>query len=343
MRYLAFTLFAMGLVIAAEIGVLWIQSEELRQTSDKNLVWLGWGLSNSIAYVFMLTMPFAFYLAHTEKFSLPYFLGASAMLVAVVFTFSRGSLIVAVPMFVAGTIFSCLFAKNKLPLWISAGVILALFVVVIVCYREQLYDTLNFYIEQGFNDRGRFSLWKEGWKAFLSAPVFGVGMFYRFGELLNSFTWFHNTLIHFLATGGIVGIGTYLFHRVQTVIMYCKKPSVDRLFAGVAILCLLANSMLDVAMSAQNMIMFYGIILAFSEKDLLYHSGKIDAAGEEITDPQMQLEAAAAARNGLIFATEKRSKMRRLRLPRLLFRTSFPRRTRSVRRRSSPTASSLPR
>ncbi len=308
MRYLAFTLFAMGLVIAAEIGVLWIQSEELRQTSDKNLVWLGWGLSNSIAYVFMLTMPFAFYLAHTEKFSLPYFLGASAMLVAVVFTFSRGSLIVAVPMFVAGTIFSCLFAKNKLPLWISAGVILALFVVVIVCYREQLYDTLNFYIEQGFNDRGRFSLWKEGWKAFLSAPVFGVGMFYRFGELLNSFTWFHNTLIHFLATGGIVGIGTYLFHRVQTVIMYCKKPSVDRLFAGVAILCLLANSMLDVAMSAQNMIMFYGIILAFSEKDLLYHSGKIDAAGEEITDPQMQLEAAAAARNGLIFGDGKKVK-----------------------------------
>lgn len=307
MRYLAFTLFAMGLVIAAEIGVLWLQNEELRQTGNKSLVWLGWGLSNAIAYVFMLTMPFAFYLAHTEKFSLPYFLGASAMLVAVIFTFSRGSLVVALPMYVAGTIFSCLFARNKLPLWISAGVILAVAVVVMVCYREELYNVLNFYIEHGLNDSGRFALWKEGWEAFLSAPVFGVGMFYRFGEVLNSFTWFHNTIIHFLATGGIVGLGSYIFHRVQTAIMYCKKPSVDRLFAGVAILCLLANSMLDVAMSAQNMVIFYSIILAFSEKDLLYHSGKIDASGEEITDPQKQLEAAAAARNGLIFGDGKKT------------------------------------
>ncbi|MCI9031793.1 MAG: hypothetical protein HFK09_04645 [Clostridia bacterium] len=308
MRYLAFTLFAMGLVIAAEIGVLWLQNEELRQTGNKSLVWLGWGLSNAIAYVFMLTMPFAFYLAHTEKFSLPYFMGASAMLVAVIFTFSRGSLIVALPMYVAGTIFSCLFARNKLPLWISAGIIFAISVVVIVCYREQLYNVLNFYIERGLNDSGRFELWKEGWEAFLSAPVFGVGMFYRFGEVLTSFTWFHNTIIHFLATGGIVGLGSYIFHRVQTVVMYCKKPSVDRLFAGFAILCLLANSMLDVAMSIQNMVMFYGIILAFSEKDLLYHCGKIDANGEEITDPQKQLEAAAAARNGLIFGEGKKVK-----------------------------------
>ena len=311
MRYLAFVFFAMGIVIAAEIGVLWLQNEELRLTGNKSLVWLGWGLSNAIAYVFMLTLPFSFYLVHTEKFSLPYFLGASAMLVAVIFTFSRGSLIVALPLYVAGTIFSCLFAKNKFPLWISSGIILAASIVVIINFREQLINTLNFYIEHGLDDSGRFKLWEEGWEAFLRYPVFGVGQLYRFGELLHSLTWFHNTIIHFLATGGIVGLGGYLCHRFETVVLCVKKPSIDRAFAGIAILCLLINSMLDVAMSAQNMIMFYSIILAFCEKDALYFTGKIDGCGNDITDPLMQLEATAAARNGLVFEVKNKPFKRR--------------------------------
>lgn len=289
MRYLAFVMFFMGLLISAELGLLYMVTPELRATFNKNLVWLGWGLSNAIAFIFMLTIPFGFYLTYKAKFSLLYFLGTTIMLLAVIFTFSRGSLIIAVPLYVAGTIFVCLFAKNRLPLWIASGIFLICAAVVVISYREQLIKMLNFYIETGLNDRGRFDLWKEGFEAWLSSPVFGVGLMYRYGDKFNTFTWFHNTLIHFLATGGIVGIATYLYHRVQTIIMFLKKMSMERLFAGVAIACLLVNSLLDVAMSCQHIILFYGIILAFCEKDMLFTLGKIDENGNE-TDEKEQAE-----------------------------------------------------
>lgn len=293
-RYLAYVMFIMGLLISAELGVLYLRSEALRKTFDKGLVWLGWGLSNAIAFIFMLTIPFGFFLTHTSKFSLPYFLGTAVMLLAVVFTFSRGSLIIAVPLFVAGTIFVCLFAKNRLPLWIAAGVMLIIGVVIVISYREQLIKMLNFYIETGLNDRGRFDLWEEGLQVWLAQPIFGVGLMYKYGETFTSTFWFHNTLIQFLATGGLVGLSTYLYHRVQTVIMLVKKMSVERLFIGAAIACLLANSMLDVAMSCQHIIIFYGVILAFAEKDMLFCTGEIDENGQS-TEGKGQSQQAAAA------------------------------------------------
>ena len=280
MRYLAFIFFIMGLLIVAEMGVLYIRLPELRATGDKDLVWLGWGLSNAIGFLFMLTIPFGFYLTHTEKISLPYYLGTSLMLIAVVATFSRGSLVIALPLFVAGSIFVCLFARSKKQLWVMAAILLAGAIVVVVVYREWLLQKLNFYIETGFKDRGRFELWLHCLESFLRAPVFGRGLMFEFAEYFKTFFWAHNTPLQFLTTGGIVGLGTYLFHRVQTGILFFKKPTTDRLFAGLAVLCLLVNSLLDVAMSCQHVVIFYAVILAFSEKDLLFKTGKIDANGE---------------------------------------------------------------
>lgn len=285
MRYLAFVMFVMGLLVSMEMGMLYIRSEELRTTFEKAYVYLGWAKSNSIAYVLLMPMAFGFYLVHTEKFSLPYFVGVSLMLIAVIFTFSRGSLIIALPMYVAGTIFTCLFAKNRLPIWIAGAIVAVFAVIVIVWFRERLLRMLNSYIEIGFDNNGRFDMWKEGWECFLRYPIFGEGLMYRFGDR-GGFYWFHNTIIHFLATGGFVGVATYLFHRVQTVLMFCKKLSVERMFAGIAVLALLVNGLLDVPMSMQYMLVFYSTILAFCEKDTLFHLGKIDENGEEITAPK---------------------------------------------------------
>lgn len=268
MRYFAFIMFGLGMLIAAEMGVLYLTDGELSTTFAKNLVVLGWAKNNSVAFVLLMPIVFAFYLAYTEKLSIVYYLGALSMLVAVVFTFSRASLVVALPIFVAGTIFLCLYARNKLPVWIAAGLLLVFATVLVGAYRDRLIIMLNFYLEAGIGDSGRFLIWKEGLKCFLSAPIFGVGFMYRFGDM-GSFYWFHNTVIHFIATGGLVGIGTYVFHRVQTAIMFIKKPTVARSFAGIALVALLANSMLDVAMSIQYMLVIYSVMLAFCEHDAL--------------------------------------------------------------------------
>lgn len=284
LRYLAFNFFIMGLLVAAELGILYILVPELHGGGDvKGYVRLGWGISNSIAFTFMLSMPFGFYLSYKEKHPLPYFLGTAAMLIAVIFTYARAALIIAVPLFVAGTIFLCLFAKRRLGVWIVTGIAVVGAIIIAVNYRGWLLEKLNFYITAGFKDHGRFTLWKECLEAFLVTPVFGEGLYWKYGEVSwGSFFWAHNTPLQMLATCGLFGLLAYLFHRVQTVIMFVRKPTCERLFAGLAVLCLVVNSLLDVAMSCQNIILYYGILLAFAEKDYMCSTGVLDENGRPI-------------------------------------------------------------
>ena len=290
MKYLAQCMVFMGLLISAELAFLYILTPELHGVvPSKGYILLGWGNSNSIAFTTLLAIPFAFWLAWKEKYSLLYFLAATVMFTAIFFTYARGSLIVAGPMYIVGTIFLCIKAKKRLGIWIVTGCLIVAVVVVAICFRGWLMDKLHIYIENGIKDRGRFRLWKLALEGFLAAPIFGSGLYYRYGIETSLFFWAHNTVLQILSTAGLVGIGVYLFHRVQTVIMFVKKPTSARLFAGFAVLGILISGMFDMTMICQNIILYYGIILAFSEKDFLFRTGKMNENGEWIADKDLPL------------------------------------------------------
>lgn len=285
MRYLAQCMFIMGLLISVELAFLYIRNSELHGVlSYKESILLGWGNSNSIAFTTLLALPFAFWLAYKEKYGWAYFLGATVMLVAILFTYARGSLVVALPMYVVGTVFLCVKARKKMGIWIVTGILVIMGIILAIWCREWLRERLNIYIINGTNDRGRFRLWEMSWEAFTSSPVFGSGLYYKFGFEPSNYFWAHNTVLQLLATCGIFGIGAYLFHRIQTIIMFVKKPTMARLFIGLAILGILLSGMVDVVMISQNIILYYGILLACAEKDYMCSVGAIDEEGEPISE-----------------------------------------------------------
>ncbi|MBD5132691.1 MAG: O-antigen ligase family protein [Clostridiales bacterium] len=281
MRYLAQCMVVMGLLISVELAFLYMLNSDLHGiVPDKVYILLGWGNSNSIAFTTLLCLPFAFWLAWKEKYSLLYFLAATVMFTAIFFTYARGSLIVAGPMYLVGTVFLCFVAKRRLGIWIAAGCLLIAAIIMVFCFKDWMLDKLHIYIENGVKDRGRFRLWNLALDGFKAAPVFGSGLYFKYGVDESSlFYWAHNTILQIMATLGIFGLAAYLFHRVQTVYMCVKKPTSARLFAGLAILGILIAGMFDMVMICQNIILYYGIILAFAEKDFLCSIGKMDENG----------------------------------------------------------------
>lgn len=86
---------------------------------------------------------------------------------------------------------------------------------------------------------------------FLKAPIFGMG-FYYLKDLDAGFVgldiipkMYHNTILQMLGACGAVGLATYLFHRVQTVISFFKNITLERVYLAFTCGILLIVSLFD--------------------------------------------------------------------------------------------------
>ncbi len=271
--FLARTCFVAGLVISIQLYLTYfLNTPFIESNFAKGQLHNGWAMSNHIGAALYLGLPMAFWLMTKRKNSWLYFIGATGMLFACVFTKSRGSLLMVAPVYVAGVIYACVKGINrKLNLIMASGTLVVVVLVAVVKWDEVL-KILSFFIENGLNDRGRFELWSEGISAFAEHFWFGVGIRYKYEQYFYSFTFFHNSLIQYAAAGGIFGIFTYWLHRCQTLTLFTHNFSEKRLFLGVAILGILAISLLDNPMMYPYTIFYYMTYLVFAERDE-YESG----------------------------------------------------------------------
>lgn len=270
LRYFAYICLVQGVMVCVQLcGAYLFNKEFIASNYAKGTLYLGWGISNHIAETIFRCMPFCFYLVCTEeKHNWYYFTVAVLMLVAVIFTYSRASLLLAVPTFVLCCILCCIFGRNRKQTVLCGLVFLAGLAVAMVAVRDYLRTVLHFFADKGFSDNGRFILWEEAVDWFLRYPVFGGGIRCHYDLPGSHFVYFHNTLLQFAATGGVVGIGAYLFHRMQTVALFTQKLTIDRAFLGVLAGSILVLSLLDYfVMSAPTQI-YLCFALSMAEWDL---------------------------------------------------------------------------
>jgi hypothetical protein len=62
-----------------------------------------------------------------------------------------------------------------------------------------------------------------------------------------------------------VGLGAYLLHRVQTVVLLIRNRSRENIFIACSVLVLLITSMFDCHMFNVGPVLFYSMALAFVE------------------------------------------------------------------------------
>lgn len=274
LTYYAVAVMAAGIVMCAALAECYLFNKPFIEsgfTSKAELV-AGWGISNNIGAAVLQAIPLTFFLAcKEEKFAWFYYLVAVIMEVCIVFTFSRAALLISVPVFGACVIVSCFKARNRKQMWIVTGALAVAGIAGLIVMFDKIMGMMSFYLENGFNDRGRFSIYKKGFEFFAKYPIFGVGLHHT--DLTQGIThsyFFHNTPIQFLAAGGIVGILTYTFYRVETVRLFTRKLTLDRVFLGLTVAGIVFTALLDTGFMRFFSQVFTVSALLFSERDLDY-------------------------------------------------------------------------
>ena len=277
-NYFSMVGITIGLVLMAEIAIIYFTKNIIIAGKIyRGYIYSGWGNYNNIAALLTMMVPFAFHLAfNTRRLGLFLFL-AMLFCGGVLACCSRASILVCLIVCVLCVIILLMGSKNKLPVSIFILSILLTLFALFCIFKEQIINLFGELIATGFDSAPRILGYKQGIAQFLDSPIFG-GSFYPTDPDLYSWSsvdsfiaffpprW-HNTFIQMLASCGIVGLGAYLYHRVQTIILLWKNRSYKNIFIFISILALLLTSLLDCHFFNIGPALFYSTALAFMEKD----------------------------------------------------------------------------
>ena len=284
-EYIAFIGLVMGFVVSAEVGFIYLTEDIIQNgvIGDRYLIQTGWGCYNNIGAIISMSIPFAFYFASRKSGSAAFLAVACFLFIVVVFTGSRGSLLGAIFAFVTSFIYTFIKCENKREFRIASFVLFAVLIAGAWVAREKLEGIFQ-NIPNIFNniggsvtvgDSGRLDYYKNGIQVYLKNPIFGQS-FYPMEEDLCSFSvvpefisffpprW-HSTLIQMMASCGTVGILAYLYHRLSTIVLYCKKCTKNNTYLFFCAGTLVGMSLLDCHFFNVGPVLFYSTVLAVAE------------------------------------------------------------------------------
>ena len=282
--YFAYIGLITGFVVVFELAWVYLTEDIIIDGVVERInICTGWGTYNNMGAIIALAVPFAFYFACKKRHSGIYLLLALLLMIGVVFSCSRNSMICAAITFIISYIYTFIKAKNKKEFRILSLVLVVVFIVCELIFFEStkeifenvpnIADVIDGNVV--FNDSGRVVIYVEGWKAFLRNPIFGQ-TFYSFDYDLCDFSevdqfsaffpprW-HNTFIQLLASCGLIGFWAYLYHRYKTIKLFVKKRTQINIYIGIYIFTLLCLSMFDCHFFNVGPTLMYSMALAVME------------------------------------------------------------------------------
>lgn len=267
MRYIAYVSMLVAFVILGELCDLYLTSDEIFRDGEivKDRVYLGWGIWNLVGVAISMLIPAIFYGAMNNKYPYLYFFVATLALFGAVLTLSRNALIFASLSYAACALIGCFKGKNQRGFRIITGAGIVIVLLGFAVLFDKIKTLLSDFFERGFDNNGRFDLWRQGIDNFLSAPIFGSG-FYGYGDYALAHgplpKMAHNTLIELLSATGAVGFLSYLYYRVKSFIPVFRRPTLVKTMAALSILVILLSSLLDNFVFNVYPMFYYSILLA---------------------------------------------------------------------------------
>lgn len=277
-RAWAYPFFAIGCGLLFEVIDMYVRSGILQDPSlNRGVLQVGWGMYNNVGCALAMCLPAAFYLALKEKHGWVFTLVGCVQAAGLLFTQSRSSILFGGILGVAALVVllaKCEKRARKFHL-IVLGAGLAIAAILVAVMWDKFVGVFKSMIDLTFgNDpsNARGPIYEEGWRHFRSAPSFGVGFYqctaYRWGDLPETAFLprrYHNTVIQLLASGGIFAVGCYILHRVETLVLFFRKPTVEKVFIALSVGALLLTSMVECHLFSLGPGMLYGTLLAFAE------------------------------------------------------------------------------
>jgi O-antigen ligase len=263
--YLLKMMLILGIVVSLQVLIFYLRVEDIAVALELKQIHLGWGMSNYVATYLIMFTAITFYYIKTAKIKIIWVFVAIFEMVMLVFTESRGGMV----MFAAilPLLFLALLWKDKY--WwkyvLSFGIgAVGLWIFAILNY--DLVTSAFFRFENLlFDDSGRFEIYVDAIEKFKANPIFGGGIFVRQGATV--FNMYHNTILHVLATTGLVGFTGLMIQFWNQFKTTLGKFKVNNIFLAISLLGANLHGMVDnVYFLPQYMILLI-IIVAVKENE----------------------------------------------------------------------------
>jgi O-antigen ligase len=242
---------------------------------QRNSIYTGWGMYNNMGLMLAMMIPYAFCLATKYRRGWIGTVAGSAYWVCVLLTCSRSSILGATLIYGVCVFFMLYYARNRRHNTIALISVTIAVLLALLLFHDQLIRLFSDLLHRGLDPNHRDEIFYEGWKLFAQKPIFGNSFFspgykpwaWSTIEGFNTFfppRW-HNTIVQLAASCGIVGLGAYILHRVQTFRLFLLHRTKENSFIACSILVLLGCGLFDCHFFNIGPVLFYSMALAFAE------------------------------------------------------------------------------
>ncbi len=250
---------------------------------NRDMLSLTWGPATIIGGVLIPPVAAAVYLMRTRKYPVLSLLSAIFFICGTLLINTRSAMFMGAAILFFGLCLCCMGGRNKKANRISASVLVLLCIAVIVVFVikfpdtykavwDKIADVLRLDASGGVSDflSDRPAIWLKGLRDFLAYPVFGTGFMYGYFEpgeqFVNLFSnMYHNVIVQFLGSMGIVGILMFLFHLKHLAEVMLRRFSVEKLLLLLVPFSILGMSLADNFFFYPNFIIVYTAFIAASE------------------------------------------------------------------------------
>lgn len=190
---------------------------------------------NNVGNLMLIAVPLTLYYGTRSRQSWLCMLFATLEFGAILFSMSRGSMMVAIvlaPIEYAAFFYYLKDKRARLLNLIILGTMAALTLCILFANGKRLLEYLEGLL-QVHEDESRWDLYIEGVNNFYRAPWFGVGFGYRNNEVypLNDMAifWYHSTPVQIIASMGIMGVIAYAY-QFWIRLRLCLRNSAFHIF-----------------------------------------------------------------------------------------------------------------
>ena len=223
----------LGIIVSLQIYIRVLFFNGFLDDIKNDNVKISWGGYNGIATVMLFAICSTIYLAITNKqFSILYLAIANSYLLAVLFTNSRGGILICFVTILVCDIYYLLNAKNKKyagkVLLIILTVYLALLGFALIFFNDLIYSMFSGFINDGLSLDNRFFIWFKSKDYFFENPLFGLGMFHNYhdaGGVFNFIWQSHNSILQLLSSLGLIGFTGYIIHAYHKYKVTIRKTT----------------------------------------------------------------------------------------------------------------------
>lgn len=257
---------------------------------SRHLLTFSWGVATIIGGVIVMAIVASVYLMYNRKWPLLSFVSALIFWASTVLIDTRSAIIFGAIALIFGCTFCCINGRNRIFNRVLSGlsllsIILAVFIIIFKypdTYKDIFQNILDFLrldfdpdsMEEMDNFfSSRLSIWWDGIKDFISAPVFGEGFaegYFPIDEAIpNYYTrMYHNIIIQLAASTGLVGLAAFAIHVKHMVEVTMRRFSVEKLLILLMPFCIVGMSLVDNFFFYPNFILVYAAFIAAAEVKL---------------------------------------------------------------------------